>query len=171
MEIILTKQISRIRHLVVCLIMALITIMMMPSYANDQIQGYYDNGVESLKAGDLLKAEMWFIRSYRSDSISHKGYEELITIYDMQGRYDKSLEIIDKELLYQGEETNLLLTKGLTLVNLEQIDEAQAYYLRAGELSPDDPQVLLAIELYLQKAGKPTQAQIYAARRQALELQ
>ena len=149
----------------------LIISLVSPVYADGKTQGYYQNGVDALAKGELQKAEMWFIRAYRSDKTEHTGYEELLTIYEIQQRYEKSLELVDKEIAHRGVTANLLTSKGLILVNLGQIEEAQPYYLRAGSLAPNDPQVLLSIEQYLVTAGKTQQANTYKAQRAALEAQ
>lgn len=142
-----------------------------PLHADSKTQGYYQQGIDNLTRGDLLKAEMFFVRAYRSDRLSHTGYEELLAIYDMQGRFDKGLELVDKELAHRGESAKLVLQKGLALVNLKRVNDAQPYYLRAGDLAPNDVRVLYAIEQYLTNAGKTAQAQTYAAQRELIEAQ
>ncbi|MDR2757325.1 MAG: tetratricopeptide repeat protein [Planctomycetaceae bacterium] len=103
-----------------------------PSHVDNR----YQNALTKHRAGDLAGAE-YLYRQILSENLSHAGaWHFLGTIFHKQGRYEESLQYVEKSIRLENSKSIFYNNYGVILLEIGKTDEAISAFQKALELDP-----------------------------------
>lgn len=112
-----------------------------------------------LKLKDYDNAEKFYWRGLKKDDQANYALLNLSTIYNAQGKNDKSLEVLEKARKNNPKNDRIYYNLGLLYNEMNNKAEAEKQFAKAVELKSTNPRVYYNYGLMLSQGGKSKEAE------------
>ncbi|TCK55124.1 tetratricopeptide repeat protein [Flavobacterium sp. 90] len=112
-----------------------------------------------LKLKDYDNAEKFYWRGLKKDSQTNYALLNLSVVYNMQGKNDKSLEVLEKAKKNDPKNDRIYYNLGLLYNEMNNKAEAEKQFAKAVELKSNNPRVYYNYGLMLNQKGKSKEAE------------